>query len=324
MKVDFQTHYVPLEYFHRMLGRSGYPTVVRMEQGEMLMKYGRGAAYRVLDSMFDVEKRLKEMDEAGVDIHVVTLNIPGTDRVEPKFGLELSRLVNDEFARLVNKHPDRFIAFASLPMQAPDLALDELRRVVDDLGLKGVMLYSNVNGKPLDAEEFWPIYAECEKRGLPIFLHPTYPVNTNNMSEYCLIPVVGFLFDTTIATLRLIQSGVLEKYPGLKLILGHLGSTIPYLIGRIDFESGWLPGCNSKISKPPSEFFKQIYIDTVSLHGPALMAALEYPGIERILYGSDYPFWDQKRVIDTIEKLDVADDVKERIFSTNARDFLGI
>jgi aminocarboxymuconate-semialdehyde decarboxylase len=324
MKIDVQTHYVPIEYFDHMLGRAGYPSVTRTEQGGMSMHYGKGAGYPVIGSMFDAEKRLKDMDAAGVDMHVISLNIPGTDRVEPELGLKLSRLVNEKFAALISRHPDRFVAFASLPMQAPDLALDELRRAADDLGLKGVLVYSNVNGKPLDSEEFWPVYAECARRGLPIFIHPTYPANTNNMDEYCLIPVVGFMFDTTLATLRLIQSGLLEKYPQLKLVLGHLGSTIPYLIGRIDYESGRIPGCNSKISKPPSEYFSQVYIDTVSLHGPSLRAALEYPGIGRILYGSDYPFWDQKKVISTIEKLEISAEEKERIFSSNARTLFNI
>jgi len=324
LKIDLQTHYCPIEYFKCMVGRRGYPTVEQDAQGRMFMHYGKGARYPVIDPMFNVERRIRDMDEAGVDVHVISLNIPGAERVEPELGVKLARLANDKFAELVNKHPERFAGFATLPLQVPDLALEELRRAVDDLGLKGLTLYSNVNGKPLDAKEFWPIYSECAKREIPIFIHPTYPANTTNMSDYCLIPVVGFLFDTTLATLRLIQAGVLERFPNLKVILAHLGSTIPYLIGRIDYESGRLPGCNDRISEMPSAYFRRIYIDTVSLHTPALLSALDFPGIERIVYGSDYPFWDQRRVISSIESLDIPQKSKEKIFSQNARTLLNI
>ncbi len=307
-----------------MMNRTEYPRVEQDPNGNIFVHYGTNAVYRVSENMFNVEQRIKEMDRARVDFHVITLNIPGVDRLEPESGIKLSRLVNDDFAKLANRYPERFVAFATLPLQVPDLALDELRRAIDDLGLKGLMLYSNVNGKPLDAPEFYPIYAECSKKGIPIFLHPTYPANNANLMDYCLIPVVGFLFETTIAILRLIQGGILEKYPNLKIVMGHLGATVPYLMGRIDYESNRLPGCNVKISKLPSYYFKQIYIDTVSAHKPAMAAALSFPGIERIVFGSDFPFWPAEETLALIESLDISSDQKEQIFSGNARNVLNI
>jgi aminocarboxymuconate-semialdehyde decarboxylase len=307
-----------------MKGRAAYPSVEQRSDGKLVMHYGSNAAYPVIEPIFDVERRIREMDRAGVDAQVITLNIPGVDRVEPELGLKLARLVNNDFAKLGNRYPNRFIPFAAIPFQAPELAIDELRRAIDSLGLKGLMLYSNVNGKPLDSADLMPIYAECNKRHTPIFIHPTYPANTENMMDYCLIPVVGFLFDTTLAALRLIQGGILESYPELTFVLGHLGSTIPYLIGRIDQESSRLPGCNSKITELPGSYFKKFFIDTVSAHKPAMISALSYPGIDRIVFGSDYPYWEQEWAISLINSLELNAQSKELIFGENARKILNI
>jgi len=266
----------------------------------------------------DYIKRIEDMDACGIDMQCLSLGIPGTDRVEPDLGISLAKMVNDEISRIVNKYPDRFVGFATLPLQDIDGALEELDRAINDLGLKGVMIYSNVAGKPLDSPEFWPFYEKSAKLKIPIFIHPTLPVMANVTKEYQLTPVIGFLFDTTLAMLRIIFGGVLEKFPSLTFVLAHLGSTIPYVLTRIDFESGLFPGSWVNISKPPSEYFRSVYVDTVSLHEPALKCAYETIGIERFVFGTDYPFWDIPSGVNSIEKWEISEDEKNKIFSENA------
>lgn len=317
MKIDFQTHIAPHEYVKELSKRKILPYVKTDGQKNFLF-YAEGAGYPIVSEMHDIEKRIKDMNAAGVDVQCLSLGVPGTDPFEPELGLALSRKVNDEIAEIVEKYPDRFVGLANLPLQNIDGAVDELDRAVNDLGMKGVMIYSNVAGRPLDSPELWKFYDKAARLRIPIFIHPTLPVMAEALREYQLIPVVGFLFDTTTAMLRIIFNGVLEKYPSLTFVLPHMGSTIPYLIGRIDYESGRLPGGRGSIPRAPSEYFKSVYVDTVTLHIPAMQCAYETIGIERIVFGSDYPFWDVPIQIRDIENWGIPKEEKEKIYSKNA------
>jgi len=317
MKIDFQTHVIPPEYVKELSKRKVFP-YAKSEGPKSFVFYAEGAGYPIIKEMYDLEKRIEDMDAAGVDIQCLSLGVPGTDPLDPELGLSLSRKVNDEIARMVEKYPDRFVGLANLPLQNIDGAIDELNRAINDLGMKGVMIYSNVAGKPLDSPELWKFYEKSAKLKIPIFIHPTLPVMADALKGYQLIPVVGFLFDTTTAMLRIIFNGVLEKYPSLTFVLPHMGSTIPYLLGRIDYESGRLPGGRGSISKPPSEYFKSVYVDTVTLHIPAMKCAYETIGIDRIVFGSDYPYWDVPTQIKSIEDWDIPEDEKRKIYSENA------
>ncbi|MEM4724039.1 MAG: amidohydrolase family protein [Candidatus Hadarchaeum sp.] len=323
MKIDFQTHIVTPEFLKVLSKRKNFPRATT-EGTRNFVFYADGVGYPVIRKMFDLEKRIEDMDAAGVDIQCLSLSVPGTDPLEPELGLSLSRNVNDSIAEMVEKYPERFVGLANLPLQNVDGAIEELDRAINDLGMKGVMIYSNVAGKPLDSPELWKFYKKAAKLDVPIFIHPTLPVMAEALRGYQLIPVVGFLFDTTLAMLRIIFSGVLEKYPSLKFVLPHVGSTIPYLLGRIDYESGRLPGGRGSISKTPSEYFKLVYIDTVSLHLPAMKCAYETLGIDRIVFGSDYPFWNVQSQIELIEKWDISEDEKRKIYAENAAKLLGL
>jgi len=323
MKIDFQTHVAPHEYVKELSKRKSLP-YVKTEGPNSFLLYAENAGYPITKEMYDLEKRLDDMDAAGVDMQCLSLGVPGTDPFESELGLSLSRKVNNGIAEIVNKYPDRFVGLANLPLQNIDGAIDELGRAVNDLGMRGVMIYSNVAGKPLDSPELWKFYEKAAKLKIPIFIHPTLPVMAEFLKGYQLIPVVGFLFDTTTAMLRIIFNGVLEKYPKLTFVLPHMGSTIPYLIGRIDYESGRLPGGRGSIPKAPSEYFKSVYVDTVTLHIPAMQCAYETIGIDRIVFGSDYPFWEVPPQIKDIENWSISRDEKEKIYSENARRILGL
>jgi len=200
------------------------------------------------------------MDRTGVDVQVLSLTTPGVERETPQRGVKLAKITNDAFAGIEKKYK-RFRALATLPMQDPGAAADELTRADNDLGLKGAMIPSNVNGVPLDAPDFQPVFERANKLGALLYIHPTSPMNTARMADYRPVPLIVFGVDTSLTVLRLIR-GVVEKYPRLKLGASNLGDVYPFLKGRIDLGLEVYPECWVNIPRPPSEYLKNIYVDS--------------------------------------------------------------
>lgn len=313
MRIDVHSHLLPIDYIKELDRRQAWPTKsfrqVQLSPGEKL---------------YNVEVRIKQMDRLGVDIQVLSLTGPGVLLLEPKVGITLAKMVNNRLAKIVEKYPERFVGLATLPLQDVEGTLDELDRAIKDLGLSGVYIFSNVAGKTIDSHEFWPFYEKAAKLDIPIFIHPTNPISIKGMEEYGLVNMIGFPFDTTLATMRLILSGLLERYPTLKIVLAHLGGALPYMTGRIDAQSKIDPECRISISKPPSKYSKLLYLDTVSLHKPSLTCALATQGPEKLLFGSDYPYWDLSSSVEIIRELDITDEDRQKIFYKNARKILKI
>lgn len=312
MKIDSHSHIFPLAYLEE-LKRHRIP-------------FGLGGEeFAVFDQMYSPEKRLEDMDQYGVDMQLLSLGPPGIDLkgASAELTVRLARIANDAIAEVVARYPDKFAGLAALPMQGPEEARAELERGVKQLGMKGAKIFSNVNGQPLDAPQFWQVYAKAAELDVPLFIHPTLPVAQEGLQEYGLTIIVGLLFDSTLAICRLIFAGVLEKYPELKLILAHLGSTLPYILARLDIESSLLkqfvPSYRLPIERRPSEYFKKVYVDTVSHHRPAYLCAHATCGPGKILLGSDYPYSLWRNTVKAIEELEIPEEDKERIFSGNAR-----
>ncbi|KUO39589.1 MAG: hypothetical protein APZ16_00470 [Candidatus Hadarchaeum yellowstonense] len=321
MIIDIHAEVITEGYLDRLLRFRGVPRIEKKDGGYLAF-YGKGLAYPFDERMYDLSIREKEMDKSGVDLQVLGLAMPGVDMFRKNLAVEISRESNNELSEICQKNP-RFLGFATVPMRYPDLAVKEMKRSAEELGLRGVKIPSNVAGKPLDWKGFYPIYEAAEKLELPLLIHPTTPLMTGVMMEYGLTTVVGFLFDTTLAALRLIFSGVLEKYNRLKLILPHAGSIIPYLISRIDHQYNINPDCRKKISRPPSEYFKRIYIDTAqSFYLPAFSCAYQLMGADRIVLGTDYPFVSLDKSVEFIKNLKVTDEEKSKILSENAKRLL--
>jgi predicted TIM-barrel fold metal-dependent hydrolase len=302
--------------------RSDPPLIVRRD-GKRFVQYASGTGYPLVEEMVDVDRKLAAMDEGGVGYSVLSVNIPGLDWFDRAEAGAIARAVNDELVDIVHGHPDRFGAFAALPLQAPDAAVAELERAVGQ-GLHGTMLYSNVAGRPLDEPEFRPVFEVAAELDTAILLHPTLPLSAPSLAAYALVPVIGFLFDTATATLRLILDGIFERHPDLKLILGHLGSVLPYVIGRIDYESMRLPGGTGALSGPPSEQIRRLRIDTVSNWPPAIRLAIDFFGAERILFATDHPFWEMRLAHRALDELDLTPGQRESIESANAVALLGL
>ena len=318
MNIDIHNHFYPPEYLKEVEG-SGKNTVLKRDEQDRLLLVYSGDYNIVLKSHYDPGERIRMMDKKGLDMQVLTMTTPGVDIEEPSYGVKLTKIVNDAMADVIDKYPGRFSALATLPMKNPEAAVKELERSVEELGLPGAMIFTNVVGEPIDSKRFWPIYEKAEQLNAPIMIHPTSPTDIGLMDPYRLVPLIGFPFETTVAISRLVFSGVLEKYPNVKFILSHLGGTIPYLAERIDRGYYAYPECKGVLTKAPSEYFKKTYMDVVSFYPPAIEFAVKFMGVEKLLLGSDYPhqIGDVSRSIDTIKNLNLQDRDREKIMGNN-------
>jgi predicted TIM-barrel fold metal-dependent hydrolase len=273
---------------------------------------------KVLPKLTDISLKLRQMDAAGVDVTVLSTQVPGPEMLG-RDGVGLARRLNDAIAAICRQHPGRFAGLCVLPLQDMKAALAELPRCMQELDMRGVLLYSNVAGKMLDAPGFAPLFARAEAEGIPLFLHPTYPVMAEHTAAYDLTAGVGFMFDTTLAAIRLIMSGTMERHPRLQVVLPHTGGTLPYLISRIDYQVAALGRGAEKIRKPPSEYLKAMWTDTVAPGPLNLEFALKFWGADKILFASDHPWLDIQPFVDLVERAGLSAADVAKIYEENAR-----
>ncbi len=236
----------------------------------------------------DLDMRLERMDEAGVDIHALSLTSPMVYWAPPEFGLQLSRVYNDALVAAHRQHPDRFLGLAMLPMQAPALAVLEAERAATLPGIRGVYMATHVNGMNLDEESLFPVYSKCEALGLPIFLHPVNPVGAERMRRFHLRNFLGNPYDTGIAAASLVFGGVLDAFPRLEVVLPHAGGTFPALIGRMDHGTT-VRAETRHMKQPPSAYLRRFHYDTISHHHPMIRYLIGLVGADRVALGSDHP-----------------------------------
>jgi aminocarboxymuconate-semialdehyde decarboxylase len=316
--IDVHTHYLAATLVQALQHRTELPLI---ENGQV--HYGKGNVHPVLPAMGDVELRLREMDEQGIDVAVLSVNIPGVDWFPAADGASVARDINDELANLVTSHPDRFVALAVLSMQDPQAAAAELERTMAT-GFRGAMVYSNVAGERLDAPERRVVFDTAARLGAPIYIHPTFPLTAATVDAYALIPTLGFMFDTTTAAVRLVLDGLYERHPDFKLVLSHAGSLLPQLAGRIDYEAERHANGRGALRIDPSEQLRLIYTDCVCVWPAALRNAVELVGGERMMYGSDYPFWDPERSFQTMNDSGFDEQLSDAIYHGNAERLFGV
>ncbi len=242
------------------------------------------------DRMFDYDARFKAMDAAGVDMAILSLTGPNVYWGNADASAQAARAINDSFAAAGAKYPKRLRWMASLPMQYPDRALAELERALDK-GAVGVVVLANVGGASLTDPLFAPVWAEIDRRALPVFVHPTVPCGCGmmDMAVYQLSASVGFTFDSTLAVSRMIYDGFFDRYPNVKLIVAHGGGTLPFLAPRLDRCHEVVAACRTKISAKPSTYLKRIYADSVLYSEDALHSSLKAFGDGHVLFGTDFP-----------------------------------
>ena len=280
--------------------------------------------------LFDLgEIRLKEMDEAGIDMQVLSHGAPSAQRLTGEHAVGVTQRVNDRLAALCAAKPDRFAGFAALPTCDPTAAANELERTVTRHGFKGAMLHGLANNVFLDDKRFWPIFERAQKLDVPIYLHPSLPhpaVMEAYYKDYAAdFPMViraawGFTVETATQAIRLVLSGIFDAYPGLKIILGHLGETLPFQVWRID-QALSRPGGKSMSFR--DVFCNHFYLTTSgNFSDPALLCCIQEMGVDRIMFAVDWPFVQNTQATQWIERLSLSQEDKVKILSGNAKKLL--
>ena len=329
MKIDTFCHIFPRKFYDRMLTISDSSATMQKR-------------IRDIPAMVDLDLRFRMMDRFKEYVQVVSLAAPPIESLgDAKASPKLAQLGNDGLAELVVAHPDRFPAFvASLPMNNPEAAVEEIDRAIVKLGATGIQLYTNANGRPLDDPAFLPIFEKMAEINLPIWLHPTRGANfpdylTEKKSKYELWWVFGWPYETSIAMARILFAGYFDRFPNLKIITHHMGAMIPYFSGRTG------PGLDQlgartydedltvfsrRLKKRPQEYFKMFYADTATFGSRSAMeCGLDYFGADQVLFASDSPFDPEKgpgyirETIRCIEELPISAEDRTKIYEGNAR-----
>jgi 2,3-dihydroxybenzoate decarboxylase len=275
------------------------------------------------------ELRLKEMDEAGIDIQVLSHASPSAQMLPEDIAVDVTRRANDRLQTAIDANPERFAAFAMLPTSDPAAAADELERTVVKLGFKGAMISGLDHRQFVDDKRFWPIFGRAEKLDVPIYLHPSTPHPTvvdvyykDYMKDFPLLArsAWGFTVETGTQAIRMVLSGVFDAYPRLKIILGHLGETLPFLVWRID-QSFSRPGQKSLSFR--NVFCNNFYVTTSgNFSNPALLCCMMELGIDRILFAVDWPLVSNLPATQWMETVPLCNEDKAKILSGNARRLL--
>jgi aminocarboxymuconate-semialdehyde decarboxylase len=323
--IDFHNHFYPPSYIAALRSGKSSIEVTEDADGNPVLHYP-GDYNVAVPGHRDIAYRQSVLDGAGVDMQVLTFTSPGTHVERPDVAASMAAAVNDDFASIIAERGDRFTALATLPLCDAAASVREFERATDQLGLPGAMLFSNVNGTALSDERFWPLYEQAAAREAVLYIHPIHPVGVEAMTEWWLMPLVGFLFDTTLAASKLVYSGVVERFPGIRWVLCHLGGAVPYLAERLDRGYEAFEECRENISRPPSTFLREMYYDTVNFDPAALDLAIRFAGADHVVAGSDYPHMigSIEQMLGSLASLDLSEADREAIMAGNAARLLGL
>lgn len=334
MKIDVFPHIFPKSFFDKML--------------EVAPDKGAIKRWLHIPVLWDLDARLKMMEEFGEYQQILTLSLPTIESLAPPDASPaLARLANDGMAEICKQHPDRFPAWvASLPMNNVAACLEEMSRAIEVLGAKGIQIFTNVNGRPLDDDEFAPIFDKMHEYDLPIWMHPTRgPSMTDYASEpkskYEIWWLFGWPYETSAAMARMVFSGFFDRWPKLKIITHHMGAMVPFLDARVGLGMDQMGKRSADVDytpivkamndkgKRPVDYFHSFYADTsVNGSASAIRCGLDFFGPDHSLFGTDCPFDPQggpmfiRETIKALDSLGLPDDVLEKLYSGNARDLL--
>ncbi|MFC1942051.1 amidohydrolase family protein [Chloroflexota bacterium] len=326
-KIDTEAHFYTQEYQDYLFSRKETPRE-EIYKGYVRLWYEphiwEPHGLEIEDSLLDLgEGRLGKMDNAGIDMQVVSLSTPGCEQFSADKGMYFSKKTNEELSKAVNNHPDRFIGLAALAPQSPEEAARELERAVNELGLKGAKINSHVSGSYLDDKRYWPIFQAAESLDVPIFLHPNTP-NPSMIKPYedygfaLAGPAWGFGAEAALHTMRLIYSGVFDEYPNLKVKLGHLGEGLIFWIYRIDFSfrKPWMADeVRPAIKRLPSEYIRNnFFVNNSGMYSvPAFMSVFQELGADHMMFAADYPYENSEEAARFIENVPISNIDKETI-----------
>ena len=323
--IDSHFHWWPRHIFDELCKRSAYPRC--QPNGRGGYNYVGHEGRPSLNSWaewFDLDKQLEHMDGLGHQVSVVCSIGPFSiyfSDLPPEEGRGAAMAWNEAMAGAQRKYPGRVWASAAVPLTDTRIAIEVLDHAVK-LGLTGVNLPGSIGRDTrIDAERLAPFYARVEQLNMPVFLHPTDAVFGDDLEGYggALQLSLGRVIEVSVAASRIVFSGLMERHPGIKFVMSHTGGALPYQSGRMDKN-----GRNAKLPKPPSTYIKRMYTDTVSPHSAGMKFAIDYYGIDHVMYGSDYPCWDPATALALIDEIGLTDADKETLFYRNARRILGL
>lgn len=325
--IDSHFHWWPRSVLDQMCKRTGFPSSRPNDRGGYTSTLGPDIDC-VLNGgreWYDLDAQFEHMDKLGHHVDAVGSIGPFSvffSALPVDEGRDLAMQWNEEMAAAQRRLPGRFFATAAIPFQDERVAMDVLDDAVSRLGLIGVNLPGSIGTDPrIDAERLQPFYAQCAELGLPIFLHPTDAMFNNMLNGYggTLHGSLGRVVEVSVAAMRLVLSGTLERHPKLKIVMSHTGGALPYQSGRMDKNTK-----AANLPRPASHYLKHMFTDTVSPHATGIRFAIEYYGIDRVMYGTDYPCWEPSECLAYLAEIELTEDEKQKLFIDNARRILNL
>ena len=319
MIVDCQAHWYPRAFFEYCLPRTTHPLCRRDGDG-FIYELAPDVPLAFGPERIDAQLVLGALQPLGIDQLVVSNETLGLTTWTPEEEREGARVLNEAKAAAQREHPDAFFGLATIPMQDPAAAVEEIDHAIGELGLVGVCIGSNVGGGPIVGPELVPVYQRIEQHGVPLFLHPTTSLVADRV-QFGMEFILGWMFDTSVAALSLVLSRTMDACPDLVVVHPHLGAMLPYLAGRVDFEYTTPWGGNEPLAEPPTAYLRRFYTDTVSNNPAALALALDFYGTDHILFGTDYPWWPPDRGLAFVHEC-LEGERRERVLGGNAQRIL--
>lgn len=325
--IDSHFHWWPRPFFEALSRKAGFPRAHPNERGGYTYRQREtgGGSVASWAEWYDLDAQLEHMDRLGHRVDVVCSIGPFSvffSELSGNEGRDWAIRWNEHMAEAQRAHPGRLWASAAIPLGDTAAALDVLEDAVGRLGLMGVNIPGSIGADPrIDAERLEPFYARCAELGLPMFLHPTDAVFADMLEGYdgALHLSLGRVVEVSVAAMRLVFSGIMERHPGLKVIMSHTGGALPYQSGRMDKN-----GRKARLPHPPSTYLRRMYTDTVSPHAMGMEFAIAYYGIDRVMYGTDYPCWSPADCLALIEEIGLSEADRAKLFRENARRILGL
>jgi len=324
MRIDVHTHFQCLDFIKHLHGPGNLPRSL-LDGGTYIVQCAAGLNIPAFPKMIDIEKKLRDMEDMKIDVAVLSHGVPfGPDVLAGQEAEDWTKRINDNLAEIISCYPGKFVGFGSIGFEDCQQSIAEVDRCVKELGFKGIQVFSNISNKLLDSAEFAPVLKHIGMLGVPIHLHPAIPLNRVGLESASQFLPLGFPYDTSLNTFRLIQSGLLDEAPDLKLIVAHIGGVLPYLFGRIGTYSA--PSClfpnASPLKYPIEHYLHNLYVDTVCYHIEALECCYKVIGAEQMLYGTDHPFGRYDAPAELVEQLSCSPTERELIYHRNAERLL--
>jgi uncharacterized protein len=318
-RIDTENHFASESWVHALKKHEGYPRLTAQEDGRWAMHPAPGTrlVYHVLDRLLDLDDgRIALLDEADIDVTVLSLAAPGTEPFEPSLGTKVARATNDELAAAIARHPDRYLGYATLAPKDADAACKELERCVKELGFRGWNTHSNFGDSFLDEKHYWPVLAKAEELGVPVYLHPTWPIvkEFTTYGNALSGPTFGFTAETAMVAMRMIIAGVFDAFPKLQVMLGHYAEGLPFMFDRVDrpYLQGHVrpePEVAPVLKRMPSEYLRANFLASTSgnYSSAAFACTVAAMGAGRMVIGSDYPFEDMKVCVEFLDAQPMTD-----------------